>query len=246
MRTGWRLVLLVLFAWSAAAAADEAGHLRVGFGTDKPPYIFENEKRGLEYDIVVAAARKAGFDVQPVFAPLARLHNMLAEHTIDAIAPTRAETGINACYSQPYIDYQNVAVALTARHLEIASIADLANYSVSSFQRSRDMLGPDYRRMAEANPRYHEEANQVTRNLLLYSKRVDVIVGDRRIIAYFNRIAAAKVDVSQPVTVYPLFPPIYFSVGFVDQGQCAAFDLGLAELRKSGDYALIEQRYRDD
>jgi len=32
--------------------------LRVGFGTHKPPYIFENEARGLEHDIVMTAARR--------------------------------------------------------------------------------------------------------------------------------------------------------------------------------------------
>lgn len=56
---------------------------------------------------------------------------------------------------------------------------------------------------------------------------------------------AGQVDVTQPVTVYDLFKPIHYSVGFVDPAFCAAFDSGLAELRRSGDYGRIEQNYRD-
>jgi len=36
-----------------------------------------------------------------------------------------------------------------------------------------------------------------------------------------------------------------YSVGFADPGACAVFDAGLAELRRSGEYARIEQRYQN-
>jgi polar amino acid transport system substrate-binding protein len=247
MRTTLLALAACLSVWSGTLWGAETGKgsLRLGFGTDKPPYIFEAEKRGLEYDIVVGAAKRAGFEVQTVFAPLSRLHSMLAHHELDGIATTNERAKVAVCYTKPYVEYHNVALALTSRHLPIASIADLANYSVSSFQRSRDLLGPDYNRMAESNPHYREEANQISRNMLLFSGRIDVIVGDQRILAYFTHAVADKVDVTQPVTVYELFAPIGYSVGFNDPKFCASFDAGLAELRRSGDYARIEERYKD-
>ncbi len=245
MRPALHLMTLCMLISSSATADDELRLLRIGFGTNKPPYVFENEKRGLEFDIVVDAARQAGFEVQPVFAPLERLRHLFAERALDAITTTGPQSSDVACYTAPYIEYHNVAMALAAHHFEIRTVQDLGRYSVSSFQRSRELLGEDYRRMAEANPRYREEANQVTRNLLLFSGRIDVIVGDTRIIAYFNRAAAGQVDVTQPVTTYELFPPVLYSVAFADPGRCAAFDRGLAELRKSGAYARIERSYRD-
>ena len=220
--------------------------LRLGFGTDKPPYIFEAQQRGLEYDIVVGAALRGGFSVSTVFAPLARLHSMLVHHEIDGTATTNPTAADAACYSKPYIDYHNVAMALAERHLQIASIADLGHYSVSSFQRSRDLLGPEFDRMAAANPHYREEANQISRNMLLFSGRVDVIVGDQRILAYFSHRVADRVNAAQPVTIYDLFPTSSYSVGFSEPKFCAAFDAGLDELRRSGEYARIEQRYRND
>jgi hypothetical protein len=94
---------------------------------------------------------------------------------------------LKAYFSQPYLEYHNVAVALAQRKLVLNDIADLSRYSVSSFQRSRQLLGPQFEAMANANPRYREEGDQQVRNLLLYAGRVDVIVGDWRIIQYFNR-----------------------------------------------------------
>ncbi|BCR25341.1 substrate-binding periplasmic protein [Aquipseudomonas alcaligenes] len=134
-------------------------------------------------------------------------------------------------------------MALTSRGYRITRMPDLAQYSISSFQRARYLLGPEFQAMAEANPRYREEAQQINRNRLLYSGRVDVVIGDPRILSYFNRKVADQVDVRQPVTQYPLFPPTAYSVGFRLREHRDRFDRGLAAIRASGEYARIEQRY---
>ena len=124
-------------------------------------------------------------------------------------------------------------------------IADLQRYSISTFQRARHLLGPEFQAMAEANPHYREEAQQINRNRLLYSGRIDVAVGDPRILRYFNREVARQVDTTQPVTQYLLFPPSAYSVGFRLREQRERFDRGLAAIRASGEYLRIEQRYAD-
>lgn len=134
-------------------------------------------------------------------------------------------------------------MALTSRGYRITRMPDLGQYSISSFQRARYLLGPEFQAMAEANPRYREEAQQINRNRLLYSGRVDVVIGDPRILRYFNRKVADQVDVRQPVTQYPLFPPTAYSVGFRLREHRDRFDRGLAAIRASGEYARIEQRY---
>ncbi len=99
--------------------------------------------------------------------------------------------------------------------------------------------------MAEANPRYREEAQQINRNRLLYSGRVDVVVGDSRILRYFNHEVAEQVDTSQPLTWYMLLPATPYSVGFRLDEQRERFNQGLAVIRNSGEYLRIEQRYAD-
>ena len=223
----------------------QAESLRVGFGTHKPPYVFEGEHRGLEYDIVAAAVRAAGDEPQVYYAPMERLHLALSRGDLDGIATTNPYSGIEAFYSEPYIRCQNVVMALSSRGYRITRIADLHGYSISSFQRARFLLGPAFQAMAEANPRYREEAQQINRNRLLYSGRIDLVVGDPRILRYFNHEVADQVDIRQPVTQYMLFPPTAYSVGFRLAEQRDRFDRGLAAIRASGEYARIEQRYAD-
>ena len=99
--------------------------------------------------------------------------------------------------------------------------------------------------MAAGNPRYREEALQINRNRLLYSGRADVVVGDPRILRYFNHEVAGQVDTAQSVTQYMLFPPTPYSVGFRLDEQRQRFNRGLAAIRASGQYLQIEQRYAD-
>jgi len=233
----------VLTCLTVTAAAEV---LHVGFGTHKPPYVFEGEPRGLEYELVDRAAHNAGFEVTAYYAPIERLHLMLRRGEIDAITTTHERSGVEAFYSDVYIHYHNVAVALASRGYRIERIADLGQYSVSAFQRARVLLGAEFERMAMNNPRYREEALQINRNRLLYSGRADVVVGDKRIILHLNREVADQVDVTQPLSWFELFPPTPYRVGFRLDEQRRRFDQGLRLLRESGEYLRIEQRYLMD
>jgi polar amino acid transport system substrate-binding protein len=235
----WMWVLLLL---SCSLVASAQG-LRVGFGTHKPPYLFEGQQRGLEYDIVLSAAQHAGLEVESHYAPMERLQLMLAKGELDAIATTNERSGGDIFYSNVYIEYQNVAVALRSRNLPIQRISDLGRYSVNAFQRARFLLGSEYQAMAEANPRYREEAFQIARNRMLYSGRVDVVVTDMRILRYFNREVYAQVDVSQPLRLYRIFPATGYKLGCRRQADCQRFDQGLEAIRGNGEYAAIERRY---
>ncbi|MDP9941004.1 substrate-binding periplasmic protein [Ectopseudomonas alcaliphila] len=237
----WMVALLSCWAVTATAQV-----LHVGFGTHKPPYVFEGEPRGLEYELVDGAARNAGFEVTAYYAPMERLHLMLRRGEIDAITTTHERSGVEAFYSDIYIQYHNAAVALAKRGYQIEHIADLGNYSVSAFQRARVLLGPEFERMAMNNPRYREEALQINRNRLLYSGRTDVVVGDKRIIRYLDREVDDQVDVSQPLAWFEIFPPTLYRVGFRRDEQRRRFDEGLRMLRESGEYQRIEQRYLTD
>ncbi|WP_339905681.1 substrate-binding periplasmic protein [Pseudomonas guineae] len=229
-----------LLAYSLAASAQS---LRVGFGTNKPPYIYENQPRGLEYDIVMAAAQLGGLEPVAYYAPMGRLNLMLSKGQIDVIATTNELSGGAGFYSDVYIRYQNVAVALRSRSLDILRISDLGKYSVNAFQRARFLLGSEFQAMAESNPRYREEAFQIARNRMLYSGRVDVVVGDMRILRYFNREVYTQVDVSQPLALYPIFAPTDYKLGCRQQADCERLNQGLAALRQSGEYEAIERRY---
>lgn len=238
----WWVGLAVL-CLGGTALADT---LRIGFGLHKPPYVFEGEPRGLEFELVDKAARLAGFEVVAYYAPLERLHLMLQRGEIDGITSTHQGSGVEAFYSDVYVHYHNAAVSLAARGYLINSIEDLGRYTVSAFQRARLLLGPEFQRMAERSPHYREEALQINRNRLLYSGRVQVVVGDPRIIRYFDREVAGQVDTTQALAWHELFPPTPYRVGFRLNSHRQRFDAGLGRLRASGEYDEITQRYLGD
>lgn len=232
--------LILLFMLPLGSFAET---VLVGFGTHKPPYVFEDQDSGLEYELVEAALEQAGLQMKPYYAPLERLHRMLQHQELDAMASTNQTSGVNAHYSDIYIEYQNIAVTLRHRNIRLDSIEDLNGYSISAFQRARFLLGPSFNSMSAANPRYREEARQITRNLLLYAGRVDVMIGDRRIIRAFNAEIADRVDINQPVTEHPLFAPTGYRVGFTDAAIRDRFDQGLGAIRDSGRYDEVTRRY---
>lgn len=237
-----RPLVVLLCLWAAPVLADE---LKVGFGTHKPPYIFESEARGLEYDIVMAVFARQRLDAQPYYAPMERLHHMLERNELHAITTTHANSGVEAHYSDIYIEYQNVAVSLADRNVQLANIKDLGRYSVSAFQRARFLLGDEFRRMALDNLRYREEARQVTRNTLLYAGRIDVMIGDQRIFKAFDQVVADRVNTQQPLVEHRLFPPTGYRVGFVRKADRDLFNQGLALIIQSGEYQRIEARYAE-
>ena len=148
-----RWLWLIVFCWLTAARAD----IIVGFGVNKPPYVFERDRAGLEYEIVMASLAAAGIQAQPYFAPQGRLHALLANRLIDVITTTSEQSGVEAYYSDVYIVYQNYAITLSDRHLDIRTIEDLSRYSVTAFQRASTNLGPQFRAAIASSPQYTEQ-----------------------------------------------------------------------------------------
>ena len=217
--------------------------LRVGFGLNKPPYIFEGLQRGIEYEIVATTVSEAGWQIDPVYAPQERLHLLLARGEIDAITTTNEKSGIKAFYSKPYIHYQNMVGALASRHLSIHEVSDLASFSVSAYQRARYLLGPEFQQMADNNPRYREEAQQLGRNRLLFSGRTDLVVAERNIFEYLSREVADQVDITQAVDWFDIFPPTPYQVGFIRAEQRDRFDQALLRVQQRGEDQRIRLRY---
>lgn len=235
--------LALWFCLPLATCLADSPVVMVGFGTHKPPYVFENEARGLEYEIVLAALQAAGLSMQARHAPPERLQLMFRLHQLDAITTTNVMSSGSAHLSRPYLRYRNMAVALSRRQLKIERIEDLGQYSVSAFQRARFLLGDEFLRMTLRNPRYREEPRQIARNRLLYSGRIDVAIGDPLIFQYLDALVADQVDTSQALTWYALFPPSDYQVGFLDPQLRDRFDEGLAIIHANGEHARIRQRY---
>lgn len=225
-------------------ATAQAEKLRIAVGLWIPPYVIKDQSRGIEFDIMKEVLASQGYEMEPVYVPLARTVLMFRQGEIDGIMSTGFED-LPGCRTKSHITYENFAITLAERNFEINSIADLKGKSIVAFQNAKNYLGDDFKKMADGNPDYREIADQRAQNKLLFKKRIDVVIADHHIFRWFSKDPTVKkyVSTDQVVTLHPLFGPSHFASVFKSQEICDAFNKGLGELRTSGRYQEIISSY---
>lgn len=239
------LAILPALLLLPAALPAAAGPLVIGFRLS-PPYVIADGKgglRGLEYELVSAAATAGNLVLRPNIEPFGRLPEDFRRKKLDAFAPASASLDLPGCLSATVLTYRNMAFSLERDRLPVNEIHDLAYYDVMAFQNAHRLLGPALAQVERLNNRYREVANQMLQVRALFSGRTDIVVADRRIFRFLMQSPDAGVDVSPPVTEHPIFPESPYSVAFHDAGACAAFDAGLQRIRADGRYDAILQRW---
>lgn len=218
--------------------------VRLAFGLPKPPYIMESGKDGLEIEIAEQAFAASGCKMIALQFPPARGLNMLRAGSIDGLMTVDEGIGNGGYFSDPYISYQNVATTLTKRHIELHEVEDLANYSVAGFQNASVILGEKFKAVVANHKEYKEYPFQLIQDNLLYTGRVDVVVGDRLIFRYFSTRMVSTIDASQTVTFQPIFPPSPRKAAFRNAELRDRFNAGLKIIRANGKYDAILKKYQ--
>jgi polar amino acid transport system substrate-binding protein len=241
-------VIILTMGFRLPPAFAEAKTLTLAIGLTLPPYNIPEIKSGMEFDIVKEALGLRGYKAIPKYVPFGQKMQEMLNHSVDGVLTVTPDCGIDAFYSAVHIVYQNVAVSLEKNHFSILTINDLKDKSVAAFQEATVYLGKDFAAMAKANGRYQEVANQESQVTLLYNDEADVIVLDKNIFNFFRHHYNYKnrdheIDASQPVVIHRIFSLSPFSVAFTDNKVRDDFNDGLAELRKSGRYDKIVEKY---
>jgi polar amino acid transport system substrate-binding protein len=216
--------------------------LTLAVGLALPPYNIPETDSGIEMDIVREALKIKGYAVKAKFVPFARVRRELMNREVDGALTINPDSGIEAFYSDEHLVCQNVVVTLKKNAFQVHEIGDLKDKSVLAFQDATLYLGKDFAFMADHNSKYKEIAKQELQINLLYTNRVDAIVLDKNIF-YHHRKHNDRVDTSQAIDVWTIFPPTAFSVAFVDENVRNDFNDGLKQLRESGRYDEILKRY---
>lgn len=233
-------------AFAAAALAAPAVapiEVHVGMGLSKPPYIMESGRDGIELEIAQQALAAGGCKMIGVQYPPARGLALLRVGQLDGLLGVDEGIGGNDFFSDPYLSYQNVATTLTSRHIQLKRIEDLADYSVAAFQNASALLGDRFKALTAHHRDYREYPQQIIQNKLLYSGRVDVVVGDRLILRYFSTRMEAPIDARQALTFHAIFPPNPRKAVFRDAAVRDRFNAGLKIIRSNGIYDAILKKY---
>jgi len=240
-----RLLAAALLALAVTPAAAALPEVQVGVGLTKPPYIMGPGKGGIEYEIAEKALEAGGFRMVAQHLPPARALALVRAGKLDAMLTVDEGIGGSDFFSDTYMHYQNVATTLASRGIRLRGVGDLEQYSVAAFQNANLILGPEFKALAEHHRDYKEHPQQITQNRLLYTGRVDVVVGDRLIFRYLNRYVDPAIDARQPLVHHMIFKPSARKAVFRDPALRDAFNAGLKIIRKNGVYAGIYKKYNE-
>lgn len=236
--------VLLIALGQATVASPRHTTVAVAFGESLEPYVIPQLEAGIELDIIRAALKSQHYEMKPVFLSQKRLPQALADRKINAVATIVPESGAKGAYSDVYISYEDKAITLTHRRLEIHRVADLTNYSISAFPLAGQYLGAEFAALAAKHPDYHETGNQIDQNRLLYRGSIDVVVADYRIFNYMNkRMQTDFGEAPLPVSYHDIFIKLPYRVLFRQPTLRDAFNQGLKLIQQNGEYQRILKRY---
>lgn len=230
---------LLLAGLTGLAGSACAQPLLVALGEHKPPYILQEQRSGIEYELVTTALRDAGYEPQVVYMPNQRAQQALAEGRVDA-----AISRNGPFVSVPYIAYHNMAITLCERNLSLPTIAALGSYRVTAFHNAQRFLGPEFADMTRNNAGYSEVSPQLILGNLLYSGRTDVVISDLFIFLGLTPQLTLPAGAIRPVCSHALFPPTLYSLSFRDPDARQRFNGAIRKLARGGFYQQLGNRYR--
>lgn len=172
---------------------------------------------------------------------------MFVDRQVDGTTIIQESSGLEAAYSDVFMQYHNRAFVLASSRQDIHHVADLAGRVVFAFQNASKYLGDDFAHVVAVNPRYKEVAQQEGQAHMLLLGRIDVAVMEESIFKYYRLklIDEGRVDAAREVTGIELFPPTRYKAAFVDPAVRDAFNRGVAAMRTDGRYEAIYRKYTE-
>lgn len=240
MRPAIALLLLLVIAATPASAAKD---VEIGMGNFAPYYVPETEG-GIFTDIVEAVF--AGIDgYQPKYLfdrSNKRLWRDYADGRLHAISNLFDSVDLDICRTDPTFRFHDVAISRRADNLAINRITDLSDKRVVTFQGAQEFFGHEFANLVNFKS-YLEMAAQEKQAEMLVRGRADVNVGD--LFIFLNGLRKISGPPADPnsFAVHEIFPQIWSRMGFRDPILCALFDTSLKELKASGEFERIYDRY---
>lgn len=243
--------VIVLTAFSQLTLAQNSEHaansekIEMVDGLIKPPFIVEENGKGMQLDIVRAAFASVNKEVDFIHVPFGRTvtaYQRLNADGIVTVLPDYDHPSLSI--SIPFITYQNVAVSLLESQLDIDNIQSLSGKSIIAFQNARKFLGEDFNQVISYSLDYREIAEQMQQIDMLFLHRTEVIILDINIFKYFiaNNVSGRY---AQAFNVHYIFAERQYSAAFKSEKNKNLFNQGIKTIKEQGTYQLIMDRYLD-
>lgn len=247
----WRALLFAIACWHCSASA---ALLRVAVNADKPPYAFLNgagKPAGSEWDVLETAMARLGHQLVPVVVNKARLELSVKTGNADIALSVQGRDGDGLYFSEMFSKFENVAISRKADRVFLRNLNDLDKYRFVIWQGGWNDLGPSFaaRYRPDANghhpANYVQSSSQETQSRVFWNKRVDVIVVDRAIFAWYRRKLAATLKVDDELVYHDVFDSTTnYGAAFSDRALRDRFNTTLRAMHDDGSVRQIMARYK--
>ncbi|MDU0354456.1 transporter substrate-binding domain-containing protein [Paraglaciecola aquimarina] len=243
------LLLFYFLAMCLHLVGVNAKTLSIGIAHFPPYSIVDGDNiSGAEIEIIQRSLSGKDYQIKFLNYPFGRLPNVFSHKKLDGIIVTLKNIAVEKVYYSDIVlpEYQTVAVHLKENGLQIMSIKDLAGKSIIAHQQASQFYGEEYKRISDVGRsilEYTETIRQGAQVSMLYKNRVDIIILAREIFQYYRSRLTAKVAAREVVISEIFGDKIGFHNAFADEKVRDAFDQGLAEIKKNGQYKMILKKY---
>lgn len=241
-------ILLAFIVVAFIPGLGSATEITVGFGNDKPPFVFGRDGKGLEIDIFREALAESGHHLKVLHFNNDALVEAVAKGRVDAVATARTNDP-ELCRVERFVRFDNVAVSLESQQLAIHGIEDLAGHRVVAWQGAYQDLGESFYGMfapesSNGAGRYLEHHSQEAQVKMFWMNRADVLIIDKVIFEWYRSQLSPDFESRRPVQFHWIFSsPTYFPALFKDNALCDQFRDGLEKLKASGRYEELYGSY---
>ena len=169
-----------------------------------------------------------------------------SQHRYDGVAVV-ASGMTDAYFSQPFVVFQNYAISLKDKNIDINDINDLKHYHVLAFSNARKLLGKEFSDTIQNAASYREMNMQADQIKALFNGKADVIIADYTIFTFHLRRLRNHFPLDktyrQDIRFHDVFAPSEYHAAFHDKKLRDAFDYGFKQLNQSGQVDKIYQFY---
>ncbi|WP_218311250.1 substrate-binding periplasmic protein [Alteromonas antoniana] len=232
------VLLLLVFIFGQVLAAPSSLKIAVNVG---PPWAFYDGEQGvvgIDVDILTHAFSELGYKTEFHLLPYNRLIKDFQDGKFDVASPA-AFTAAHGYFSTYYLPFEDVAVSLKSRNLDISSIQDLRGKRVIAYQSARNVLGEEFAEAVDGNS-YLEEAEREVQLTLLKNGKTDVVVGEKRLLTYI--MSKRYPDVA--LTVHPIFDIKPYGAIIKQEFLRDRFNQQIKKMQASGKFQEIMDKWQ--
>ncbi|MDE2428586.1 MAG: transporter substrate-binding domain-containing protein [Burkholderiales bacterium] len=241
-----RLLRFFLILCAVCLAASANGRDLLVHVSTLPPYVLNGARQGIACDIITRALASQNVGVRFVASNNKRMEIEVKNGSADAGFAGIPDDSSQVFFSDPVIEFENVAVTLRSRNLHIDGMTDFYGKRVIAFRNAARVLGPAFAQMARKNPDYSEVGDQHSQLPMLDADRGDVIILERRVFLYYSQALHGNQNTQDLYRLHRVFKPVSRLLGFHSSEQRDIFNKGLQTIRQNGEYTAILRSYMSE